>query len=84
MLTLVEITLNMVTNCESMLNAWSYWMFFMFSAIDLCAIGKDDCHEFATCTYTGPGTYSCACNKGYLWDGKTCTGLEILNCPMLT
>lgn len=47
----------------------------MFLAIDICDIGKHDCHKFASCIYTGPGTYSCVCNKGYVGDGKTCTGI---------
>ena len=39
----------------------------------------DYCHEFATCTNTGPGTSTCTCNKAYTGNGKNCTGLKIYN-----
>ena len=38
--------------------------------------GTDLCDPNATCTYTGPGTYDCTCNPGYLGDGFTCTRIE--------
>ncbi len=44
----------------------------------MCAKDLDDCHENAKCLKTGPGKYSCACNKGYEGDGKSCT--EINEC----
>ena len=48
-----------------------------YLAINICESNLDDCHQFATCAYTGPGTYKCTCNKGYTGDGKTCTGKKI-------
>ena len=42
--------------------------------IRICGIERDDCHENATCTDTGPGTYICTCNEGFTGDGKKCTG----------
>ena len=49
---------------------------FPFSlAIQNCGTVRDDCHQFATCANTGPGTYKCTCNEGYTGDGKiSCTG----------
>ena len=47
----------------------------------ICGTEKDDCHEFAKCADTGPGTHECTCNEGYTGDGKTCTGKKtIKNC----
>jgi hypothetical protein len=46
---------------------------FTCTPIDHCALGTDTCDTNATCTYTGPGTYTCACNPGYTGDGYTCT-----------
>jgi hypothetical protein len=40
--------------------------------IDHCAAGTDLCDPNATCTFTGPGTYDCTCNPGYVGDGFTC------------
>ena len=31
--------------------------------------------EKATC-HTGPGKYICTCKKGYIGNGKTCTGMK--------
>ena len=45
------------------------------TAIKMCDNEMTDCHELATCTNTGAGTYKCTCNEGFTGDGKTCTGL---------
>jgi hypothetical protein len=38
-----------------------------------CAKNNGGCDPNATCTSTGPGTNSCACNAGYTGNGVTCT-----------
>ena len=43
-------------------------------AIKICGGSRDDCSEFATCSDTGPGAYTCTCNEGYTGNGKTCEG----------
>ena len=60
----------------------------MLKASKTCYIHKkafyflqDDCHQFATCADTGPGTHKCTCNEGYTGDGKIiCRGNNILKC----
>ena len=47
---------------------------YLFKAITICGTPKADCSKFATCADTGPGIYTCTCNKGYTGDGKTCEG----------
>ena len=39
-------------------------------AINNCGTVRDDCHQYATCTNTGPGTHRYDCNAGYQGDGK--------------
>ena len=46
-----------------------------FSVIKICGSEKDDCHQFATCADTGPGTHECICNEWYTGDGKICKGV---------
>ena len=44
-------------------------------AIRNCGTVREDCHQFATCADTGPGTHKCTCNEWYTGDGKiSCTG----------
>ena len=42
--------------------------------IDECADGTDTCDPNATCTNTA-GSFSCACNPGYMGDGLVCTAV---------
>ena len=46
------------------------------SEIKICGTPQDDCSEFATCTDTGPGTFTCTCNEGYTGDGRICKGID--------
>lgn len=39
--------------------------------IDECANGTDDCDPNATCTNL-PGSFDCACDDGFVGDGRTC------------
>ena len=47
----------------------------MFSDIDECSDGTDDCSQ--TCTNT-VGSFICGCNSGYELDsdGLTCNGMQ--------
>eukprot|EP00933_Yihiella_yeosuensis_P036099 TRINITY_DN297_c0_g1_i2.p1 TRINITY_DN297_c0_g1~~TRINITY_DN297_c0_g1_i2.p1 ORF type:complete len:1091 (-),score=202.59 TRINITY_DN297_c0_g1_i2:180-3452(-) len=42
---------------------------------DECS-GSHTCHASATCT-DGYGSYSCACNAGFIGDGVTCNGYDV-------
>ena len=44
---------------------------------DECTTNTHDCHSFATCSNT-PTSFTCACNKGYSGDGKSCNGLWLV------
>lgn len=48
---------------------WS-WAYAQCPDVDECALGQHDCHADAACLNT-PGSYLCACKKGYIGDGKT-------------
>ena len=40
--------------------------------IDECS-SENECHVNATCTNT-IGSYNCTCKKGYVGDGRNCSG----------
>lgn len=45
----------------------------MFSDIDECTKGTDNCHINADCINTY-GSYTCQCQAGYTGNGETCYG----------
>jgi len=53
---------------------------FLFSDIDECTTGSNNCAVgTATCTNI-PGSFTCACNSGYSGNGVICTGEELKKC----
>ena len=45
----------------------------LFTDVDECALGLDDCHSDAICQNT-PKLYKCTCKVGYTGEGKKCEG----------
>lgn len=45
----------------------------LFTDVDECALGLDDCHPDAICQNT-PKLYKCMCKVGYTGEGKKCEG----------
>ena len=43
--------------------------------IDECALGLDNCSDWATCANTD-GAFTCTCNEGFGVDGITCFDLD--------
>lgn len=61
-------------------NLWKflfYYLFF-FSDLDECASESPACDINAACFNT-VGSFSCACNPGYIGDGMICLGIQILD-----
>ena len=52
--------------------------FFFFSDLDECASESPACDINAACLNT-VGSFSCACNAGYIGDGMNCRGIQILD-----
>ena len=46
----------------------------LFVDINECEVGTDSCDENAECTNTD-GSYTCACNTGFIGNGVTCNGM---------
>ena len=46
----------------------------LFIDINECEVGTDSCDENAECTNTD-GSYTCACNTGFIENGVTCNGM---------
>ena len=44
-----------------------------FSDINECATGTHNCSAYAVCNNT-KGRHNCICKKGFIGDGKNCTG----------
>jgi len=44
--------------------------------INNCTNGLNNCSPNATCTYTGPGAFSCGCNPGFSGSGTSCAGIS--------
>lgn len=49
----------------------------LFPDIDECSSGVHDCSANAQCTNDG-GSYTCSCQLGYHGDGRTCSGIFII------
>ena len=45
--------------------------------IDECTTGQNNCHVNALCSNT-VGLYVCRCVRGYVGDGKICTGMSFM------
>ena len=62
---------------------------FVYSDIDECTDGTNDCDANAACT-NQDGSFTCVCNTGYTGNGNTCAGTHIselcisLNCLIYT
>ena len=50
-----------------------YWNCHIFSDIDECLSGNNNCHSNATCSNVD-GNYTCTCDAGFQGDGFDCTG----------
>ena len=49
----------------------------LFPDVNECATDQHGCHENANCTNLH-GTHKCDCNDGYIGDGSSCTGKNLL------
>lgn len=49
------------------------YIIYIYSDINECATGSNNCHEDATCTDT-KGSFNCTCNDGLIGDGVSCIG----------
>jgi len=51
--------------------------------VDECAMSTDDCASDATCTNVDGG-FTCACNDGFIGDGRTCVDVDECLDPRIT
>ncbi|XP_062584614.1 stabilin-2-like [Saccostrea cucullata] len=64
-------------NCDEEISGCDYKNnHFSFTAVDVCAKGKHECSENATCTFLGPSKYNCSCLEGFRGDGYVCTPID--------
>ena len=56
----------------------SLYFLFLSSDLDECASESPVCDINAACLNT-VGSFSCACNEGYIGDGMICRGIQILD-----
>ena len=61
-----------LSNCAPIHNTYIY------TDIDECGTGNDNCAEQASCMNTD-GSFMCTCHTGYNGNGVTCEG-ELLTC----
>ena len=57
-------------------------LLWVFIDIDECETGIHACHKYASCTNT-VGSYECSCEKGYVGDGRYCSGKSLGCCCLL-
>ena len=52
-----------------------HWCTILFTDIDECVSGTDDCDVNAECNNT-VGSFTCICYAGFTGDGQNCTSKE--------
>ena len=72
-LTQINQTVFICKNRYGWLIPWDNICVFFCLDINECFEGINDCHEYANCT-NSDGSYTCACNTGYIGNGSTCGG----------
>ena len=57
-------------------STWNLRYNIVYTDIDECSVGIDECSSNATCTNT-EGGYNCSCDTGYHGDGFTCNSTYV-------